>query len=45
LFIGNWTILIGLEEAGWDGLDWIYLTQDNDQLHVVVRMVMGFALP
>jgi len=41
----SWIILIDLEEAGWDGLDWIYLTQNNDRRHDIVGMVTGFALP
>ena len=34
-----------VNKSGWDGLDWIYLAQDNDQRQDVVRMVTGFVLP
>lgn len=45
LLIGKRITLIDPEEAGWGGLDWIYLTQDNDQRHDIVRTVTVFAAP
>jgi hypothetical protein len=30
-----------LREIGWDGMDWIDLAQDRDQLRVFVDMVMN----
>jgi hypothetical protein len=30
-----------LKETGWDGVDWIHLAQDRDQLWALVDMVMS----
>jgi hypothetical protein len=33
-----------LREIGWDGMDWIDLTQNRDQLRALVSVVMKFRL-
>jgi hypothetical protein len=38
-------IKIDLREIGWDGVDWIDLTQDRDQWRALVNMVMKFRVP
>jgi hypothetical protein len=35
-------IKIDLREIRWDGMDWIYLTQDRDQWRSLVNTVMNF---
>jgi hypothetical protein len=35
-------IKMGLREIGWDGMDWIDLTQDTDQWRALVYTVMNF---
>jgi hypothetical protein len=32
-------------EIGWDGMDWIDLTQDRDQRRVLVNTVMNLRVP
>jgi hypothetical protein len=32
-------------EIGWDGLDWIDLTQDRDQLWTLLKTVMKLRVP
>jgi hypothetical protein len=34
-----------LRETGWEGVDWIHLTQDRDQLRAVVNTVMNIQVP
>jgi hypothetical protein len=34
-----------LGEVGWEGMDWIHLTQNRDQLRAVVNMVMYIRVP
>jgi hypothetical protein len=34
-----------LREIGWDGMDWIDLAQDRDQLSVLVNTVMNLRVP
>jgi hypothetical protein len=34
-------IQMDLGEIGWDGVDWIELAQDRDQLRVLVNTVMN----
>jgi hypothetical protein len=36
---------LNLKEIGWDGVDWIYLTQDRDQWKDLVNMVMNLRVP
>jgi hypothetical protein len=36
---------IDLREIGWDGMDWIDLTQDRDQWRALVNMVMNLRIP
>jgi hypothetical protein len=31
-----------LREIGWDGMDWIDLAQDRDQLRALVNAVMNY---
>jgi hypothetical protein len=39
------SITIDLREIGWDGTDWIDLTQDSDQWKDLVNMVMNLRVP
>jgi len=34
-----------LRETGWEGVDWIHLAQDRDQLPAVVNTVMNIQVP
>jgi hypothetical protein len=34
-----------LRETGWDGIDWIDLTQDRDQWRALVNTVMNLRVP
>jgi hypothetical protein len=34
-----------LRERGWDGMDWIYLAQDAEQLRALVNTVMNLRVP
>jgi hypothetical protein len=41
-------ILVGksdLREIGWDGVDWIYVSQDRDQWRALVNTVMNLRVP
>jgi hypothetical protein len=38
-------IKMDLREIGWDGMDWIDLTQDRDQWRALVRAVMNLRVP
>jgi hypothetical protein len=38
-------IKIDVREIGWDGLDWIELAQDRDQLRALVNTVMNPRVP
>jgi hypothetical protein len=31
-----------LKETGWEGVEWIHLTHDRDQLWALVNTVMNF---
>jgi hypothetical protein len=33
---------MGLQEVGWEGIDWIDLAQDRDRWLAVVNAVMNF---
>jgi hypothetical protein len=33
-----------LREVGWEGVDWMYLTQDRDQWWALVNMMMNLSL-
>jgi hypothetical protein len=37
-------IRIGLREVGWEGVVWIHLAQDRDQLRAVVNTVMNLGV-
>jgi hypothetical protein len=34
-----------LREIGWEGVDWIHLTQDRDQLRAFVNTEMNLRVP
>jgi hypothetical protein len=38
-------IKMNLREIGWDGMDWIDLAQDRDQLRALVNAVMNLRVP
>jgi hypothetical protein len=38
-------IKIDLREIGWDGMDWIDLAQDSDQLRALVNTAMNLRVP
>jgi hypothetical protein len=38
-------IKIDLREIGWDGMDWIDLAQDRDQLRALWNTVMNLRVP
>jgi hypothetical protein len=38
-------IKIDLREIGWDGIDWVDLTQDRDQWRALVNTVMNLRVP
>jgi hypothetical protein len=38
-------IKMDLREIGWDGRDWIDLTQDRDQWRALVNAVMNLRVP
>jgi hypothetical protein len=38
-------IKMDLKEIGWDGVDWIDLAQDRDQLRAHVNTVMNLLVP
>jgi hypothetical protein len=42
-WVGN--IKMNLREIGWDGMDWIDLTQDRDQWRALVNAVMNLRVP
>jgi len=36
---------MGLRETGWEGMDWIHLTQDRDQWWALVNTAMNLGVP
>jgi hypothetical protein len=38
-------IRMDLTELGWEGLEWIHLTQDREQWWALVNAVMNLCLP
>jgi hypothetical protein len=38
-------VKLDLREIGWNGMDWIHLSQDRDSWRVVVNMVMKLQIP
>jgi hypothetical protein len=38
-------IKMDLREIGWDGMDWIDLSQDRDQWRALMNMVMNLRVP
>jgi hypothetical protein len=43
----RWAEYIGMDVRvlGWEGVDWIHLSQDRDQLQAAVNMVMNLLVP
>jgi hypothetical protein len=39
--VGGWAILKWILEIGWDGVNWIDLSQDRDQWRTLVNTVMN----
>jgi hypothetical protein len=39
------TIKVGLQEVGWEGVDWIELAQDRDKWRALVNVIMKFQVP
>jgi hypothetical protein len=38
-------VKIAIREIGWDGMDWIDLTQDRDEWRALVNTVMNLPVP
>jgi hypothetical protein len=38
-------IKMGLTQIGWDGMDWIDLSQDRDQWRALMNTVMNLRVP
>jgi hypothetical protein len=38
-------IKMDIRETGWDGMDWINLSQDRNQWRALVNTVMNFRVP
>jgi hypothetical protein len=38
-------VTMDLREIGWEGVDWMHLTQDRDQWQALVNVVMNFGDP
>jgi hypothetical protein len=41
----GYNIRMDLTEIGWEGVDWMHLSQDRDQWWAVVKMVMNLRVP
>jgi hypothetical protein len=37
-------IIMDLREIGWEGVDWMHLTQDRDQWQTLVNIVMNLQI-
>jgi hypothetical protein len=45
---GRWwqdNIIMDLREIGWEGVDWLHLSEVGDQWRAVVKMVMNLQVP
>jgi hypothetical protein len=38
-------IRMDIKDIGWEGVDWIHLTQDRDQWRAIVNTVMNLRVP
>jgi hypothetical protein len=38
-------ITVDVRESGWDGMDWIDLSQDTDQWRVLMNTAMNLLVP
>jgi hypothetical protein len=38
-------IKMDLKEIGWEGMDWIHLTQDRDQWWALLNIVLNLCVP
>jgi len=36
---------LDLKETGWEGVDWVYVSQDRDQWRALVDMLMNLKVP
>jgi hypothetical protein len=43
--LGEESIRMDLREIEWEGVDWIHLAQDRDQLWALVNTVMNLHVP
>jgi hypothetical protein len=43
--VGGDNIKMDLREIGWDGMDWIDVSQDRDQWRALVNTVMNLRVP
>jgi hypothetical protein len=38
-------IKMNVQDVGWGGMDWIYLTEDRDRWRAVVNAIMNLRVP
>jgi hypothetical protein len=44
-WVNNTSIKMDFRGTGWDGMDWIDLTQDSDQWRALVNTVLNLRIP